>query len=502
MTRPARFLAFDLGAESGRAFVGSLVGDRLRVIEVHRFANGPVRVQGSLQWDAHRLWSEIKHGLAQATSTYGRELCSIGLDTWGVDFGLLAPDDTLLGNPGHYRDSRTDGMMEEAFKLVPRSELYQRTGIQFLQLNSLYQLLALVRAGSPALAAASTFLLMADLFNFWLTGRKACEFTIATTSQCFDPRAGDWARDMLAKLEIPTRVFGEVVRPGTILGPVQPSVIGEIDASPIPVVATAAHDTASAVAAVPATGGDHIFLSSGTWSLMGVEVSEPIINEQSLGYNFTNEGGVGGTFRLLKNILGLWLVQECRREWVARGEAVSYQELTRLAARSSNASRPGTVGLISLRDRRFLSPDHMPATIRAYCRETGQNIPQTRGEIIRCVLESLALEYRRVAEELDELLGRRSPVVHMIGGGARNELLNQWTADVTNRPVIAGPIEATAVGNILVQAQAVGEIGTLAEGRDVVRRSFDLAIMEPRPSVAWEEAYHMYLSLCNHTPGR
>ncbi len=495
MSRPARFLAFDLGAESGRAVVGSLVGDRLHLEEIHRFANRPVRAQTSLHWDALRLWTEIRQGLGLAVKTYGRELCSIGLDTWGVDFGLLAADDTLLGNPYHYRDRRTSGMMEEAFKIVARSEIYQRTGVQFLELNSLYQLLAMVKKGAKELTTADTFLTMADLFNFWLTGCKANEFTIATTTQCYDPSAGTWAWDMLARLGIPLRIFGEIVHPGTVLGPLRPAVAVETGAFTVPVVATAAHDTASAVAAAPALGGDSIYLSSGTWSLMGAEVRKPIINDQGLAYNFTNEGGVGGTFRFLKNIAGLWLVQECRRQWARGGESLSYVELTRLAAESARAESPGTAGLVSLRDSRFIPPGDMPVRIQAFCRETGQTIPLTRGEIVRCALESLALEYRRTVEELEDLLGRGLPVVHVIGGGSRNELLNQLTADATGRTVIAGPGEATATGNVLVQALALGEIDSLAQGRELVRRSCELVTFEPRPSAAWDEVYQRYLSV-------
>ena len=489
MTTNARFLAFDLGAESGRAVVGHFEGERLRLEEVHRFSNGPVQVLDSLHWDVLGLWSEIKHGLKLAAMRYGDSLAGIGLDTWGVDFGLLAADDTLLGHPYHYRDSRTDGMMEEAFRFVSRAEIFQRTGIQFMQLNSLYQLLAMARAKSPALAAARAFLNIPDLFNFWLTGRKANEFTIATTSQCYDPRAGDWARDMLDRLGIPSRIFGEIVPPSITLGMLRSSVCQEIGCKPIPVIAPATHDTGSAVAAVPVTDEDYIYLSSGTWSLMGVEVSEPIINDQSLAYDFTNEGGVRA-FRLLKNIMGLWLVQECRREWARAGETYSYDDLTRMAAEA-----PAFGGFVSPGDARFLSPGDMQARIQTFCHESGQSVPETRGQIVRCVLESLAMEYRWVAERLDELVGRWLPTVHIIGGGSRNRLLNQFTADATGRSVVAGPMEATAIGNVLVQALARRHISSLAEGRAIVRRSFEVETFEPRDKVAWDEAYRRYLEI-------
>ena len=486
----SKFLAFDLGAESGRAVMGHLDGDRLRLEEVHRFPNGPVRVLDSLHWDVLRLWSEIKHGLALAAQAYGTSLASVGLDTWGVDFGLLAADDILLGNPYHYRDSRTDGMMDEAFKIVPRAEIYERTGIQFMQLNSLYQLLAMARADSPALAAAETLLTMPDLFNFWLSGRKANEFTIATTSQCYDPRAGDWAREMLERLGIPARILGQIVPPGTVLGTLLPSVAEETGCGPIPVVASACHDTASAVAAVPTVSRDYIYLSSGTWSLMGVEVTEPVITGQSLTHNFTNEGGVGDTFRLLKNITGLWLVQECRREWSRAGESYSYDDLTRMAAEA-----PAFGPLVVPGDARFLPPGDMPGRIRAFCRDTGQAVPETKGSIVRCALESLALEYRRVAERLSELVGRRFPTVHVIGGGSQNRLLNQFTADATGRTVVAGPVEATAIGNVLVQALALGHIASLAEGRELVRHSFEVETFEPGDTSAWDGAYERYLEM-------
>ncbi|NIV38923.1 MAG: rhamnulokinase [Anaerolineae bacterium] len=496
MTETAKFLACDLGAESGRAVVGHLDGERLRLEELHRFPNGPVQVLGSLHWDVLRLWNEIKHGLHLAAA-YGDQLFSIGLDTWGVDFSLLAADDSLLGNPFHYRDSRTDGMMEEAFEIVPRAEIYESTGIQFMQLNSLYQLLSMVKAGSPALDAAQTFLTMPDLFNFWLSGRKANEFTITTTTQCYDPRAGDWARAILDRLGIPAHIFGEIVPPGTVLGRLRTSVATETGCQAIPVVASAAHDTASAVAAVPYSGDDFIYLSSGTWSLMGVQVNHPIITDKSLAYDFTNEGGVHDTYRFLKNIMGLWLVQECRREWSRAGGTHSYDELIRMAAAAQcpGMQRPGAFGLVSLSGSRFLAPGNMVSRIQSFCQETKQAVPKTKGEVIRCVLESLALEYRQVAEKLDEMVGCHLPVIHIVGGGSQNRLLNQFAADATGRTVVAGPVEATAIGNILVQALALDHVASLSEARALVRRSFDVETFEPGDTAGWDEAYERYLAL-------
>ena len=497
MTHTAKYLACDLGAESGRAVAGHFDGDRLHLEELHRFPNGPVRVHDSLHWDVLSLWSEIKHGLGLAAKAYGKELVSVGLDTWGVDFCLLGADDSLLGNPFHYRDSRTDGMMEAAFEIVSRSEIYDATGIQFMQLNSLYQLLSMVKAGSPALDAAQTFLTMPDLLNFWLSGRKANEFTITTTTQCYDPRARDWAREILAKLGIPVRIFGEIIPPGTILGPLYSPVATDTGCTGVSVVASAAHDTASAVAAVPTTEDDFIYLSSGTWSLMGVEVSHPIITGKSLSHDFTNEGGVNDTYRFLKNIMGLWLVQECRREWSRGGETYSYDELTRMAAatEATGPGKPGACGLVSLKGNRFLAPGNMVSRIQSFCHETRQPVPETKGEVMRCVLDSLALEYRQVAENLDDMVGRHLPVIHIVGGGSQNRLLNQFAADATGRLVVAGPVEATAIGNILVQALALGHVATLSEARALVRRSFPVETFEPGATVAWDEAYERYLAL-------
>jgi rhamnulokinase len=486
----AKFLAFDLGAESGRAVVGHFEDDLLRLEEIHRFPNGPVQVLDSLHWDVLRLWSEIQHGLGLAAQAYGGSLVSAGLDTWGVDFGLLAADDALLGNPTHYRDSRTDGMMERAFSVVPRAEIYEQTGIQFMQINSLYQLLAMAQADSPLLEAAHLFLNVPDLFNFWLCGHKASEFTIATTSQCYDPRAGDWARDMLERLGIPSRIFGEIVAPGTVLGVLRRSVCEETGSPAIPVVASAGHDTAAAVAAVPTATADYIYLSSGTWSLMGVENKAPVITEQSLAYDFTNEGGVNDTFRLLKNIMGLWLVQECRREWARAGASYSYDELTQMAS-----GAPAFGAQVAVNDERFLPPGDMVSRIQTFCRATGQVVPDTRGEVMRCILESLALEYRWVAERLDELVARRLPTIHIIGGGSRNRLLNQFAANATGRTVVAGPVEATAIGNVLVQAIALGHLADLSEARALVRRSFEVESYEPKDLAAWDEAYERYLTL-------
>jgi rhamnulokinase len=485
------FLAFDLGAESGRAVTGWIDGQgMLQLQEVHRFNNGPVRLIDSLYWDVLHIWYEIQVGIEKAAHQYPGQLNSVGLDTWGVDFGLLAKDDTLLGNPVHYRDNRTEGMMEKAFMRVPRAEIYQTTGIQFLQLNTLYQVLSMVEAHSPQLEMADSLLMMPDLLNFWMCGRKVTEFTNATTSQCYRADNGGWADDMLKRLGIPTTIWKEVVRPGTVLGTLRPILAEQSGAGRLQVIAPATHDTGSAVAAIPADGSDHIYISSGTWSLMGMEIEKPIVTADSLAAEFTNEGGVAGTYRFLKNITGLWLVQECRRHWEKEGTHYSYDDLTRLAE-----AAPAFGSLVVASDKRFLSPGDMPSRLQAYCRQTGQTPPETPGALIRCALESLALEYRMVAESLDRMVGHKIPVIHIIGGGSRNVLLNQFAADATGKTVIAGPTEATAIGNLIVQAAATGQIASISEGRAIVRKSFNVGTYEPGNQPSWEDAYQRYLKL-------
>src|SRR6266508_993316 len=443
------FLAIDLGAESGRAMLGR-IGERLTLDEVHRFWNGPVRVGSHILWDILRLWAEIQNGLRIAAGNSDGSLAGIGVDTWGVDFGLLDTSDHLIGNPYHYRDARTNGMIEAACQIVPLEEIYNQTGIQFMQLNTLFQLFAMRQENDPALQSARTLLTIPDLFNFWLTGTKANEFTISTTTQSYNPREKRWASEMLAALDIPQHIFQQIVQPGTVLEQLRASVAEDTSCERIPVIAVGSHDTASAVAAVPAEGSDFIYISSGTWSLIGIESHEPIINANSLKYNVTNEGGVCDTIRFLKNIMGMWLLQECRRQWAKAGKNYSYDELTNLAAEA-----PALKSFVSVGDDRLLAPGKMVDRIQAFCRETRQTIPQTHAEMVRCILESLALEYRWGTEKLSQLSGKSLPVIHIIGGGSRNRLLNQLTADATGCEVIAGPVEATAIGNILLQAIAL-----------------------------------------------
>jgi len=437
----------------------------------------------------------MKQGLSLYRRQFGPALEGVGLDTWGVDFALIGRDGALLGNPHHYRDPRTEGMFEAAFERVPREEIFEQTGIQFMEINTLYQLLSMRLRGDPTLDQADALLMMPDLFNYWLTGIKACEFSEATTSQLYNPRERAWAHSLLQSLDLPTRIFQEIVQPGTVLGDLRPEVAADAGLEKVPVIAPACHDTGSAVAAVPAQGRDFAYISSGTWSLMGIEVTEPVITRDSLEFNFTNEGGVCGTFRFLKNIMGLWLVQECRRAWAREGEDLSYDEITRLASRA-----PAHGPLVEPDSHSFLRPGDMPTRIRAFCDRTGQRKPETRGEMARCALESLALKYRWTLEKLEIMAGQSLGVIHIMGGGCQNQLLCQLTADATQRPVIAGPVEATAAGNVLMQALARGHLASLAEARELVRRSFEVITYEPGATEGWDEAYAQYLTIREQEP--
>jgi rhamnulokinase len=475
----SHYLAFDLGAESGRALLGTFSAGKLAVEELHRFPNTPVRVLGALYWDTLRLWHEIQHGIALAVRDRNLSLDGIGIDTWGVDYALIGSDGQLCANPRHYRDGRNTGVMERLFCVVPRDQVFAYTGIQFMQINTLVQLYADKLQGSPTIAAAKRLLNMPDLFNYWLTGEAKSEASIASTTQFFNPATMTWATELLRRLDLPTAALCPIVQPGTLLG-------RTLEAPHIPVYATAGHDTAAAVAAVPSEGGDNwCYISSGTWSLMGLELDAPIINAASCAANYTNEVGVAGKVRFLKNIAGLWLLQECRRHWIEKGAEYSYEQLAKMAA----DARPFSA---ALNPDAFLEPGGMPGKIAAHCAETGQAAPATHGEHARAILESLALRYRQVLEDLEALSGRRIEVIHIVGGGSKNTLLNQFVADCTGRTVIAGPGEATAIGNVLVQALGARELKNLDELRQVVRNSFELTTVTPHPSKQWEQAYERF----------
>jgi rhamnulokinase len=491
------YLGVDLGAESGRVIAGLWDGAKMKLEELHRFPNGGVAMADSLRWNTLGLWSEIQTGLTAAAKKFGKSIVSVGVDTWGVDFALLSKSGELLGLPFHYRDARTRGILPKAFARVPRVEIFAATGLQFMEINTLFQLLALQANSPELLATADTLLMMPDFLHYCLSGARVSEFTIATTSQCVNPKKRSWDTELLGKFRLPTKIFPEVVQPGTCIGHLRASLAERTGLGPISVVAPAAHDTGSAVAAVPTTNtgkANWAYLSSGTWSLLGVELAEALLSPRALELDVTNEGGVDGTYRLLKNIMGLWLVQQCRRSFAAKGKEISYEQLAQSASEAL-AFR----SLVDPNDDRFLNPPDMPKAIQDFCRETGQPIPETEGQFARCVFESLALTYANVLQGLEGLTGTKIEMVHVVGGGSRNKVLNQFTANACGRPVVAGPVEATVFGNLLVQARSHGEIKTLADIRAAVRASSEVTQFDPENVAAWEAARARFAGLRERT---
>jgi rhamnulokinase len=482
-------VAFDLGASSGKAVAGRFDGRRLHVHEIHRFRNDPVRASGRLHWDILRLLHEIKQGIATAGTAGLGEIESLAIDAWGCDVGLLDRYGELIGNPIHYRDELTRGAMEEVLQIVPRTEIFARTGCQFLPINTLYQLYALRRARADALERTATLLLIPDLLRYFLTGERTTEATIASTTQFLSITHGDWDRTLLERLGLPTNLLSAIVAPATPAGRLLPEVAAEIGCAAIPVPAVAGHDTASAVAAVPAAGR-FAFLSSGTWSLLGTELERPIVDERVLTWNFGNEGGIGGTYRLLRNIAGLWLVEGCRRAWERQGRWPGYEAIA-----AATIAAPPFQATIDPNDPSFLNPVDMPDAIAAFCQATGQTPPASTGSVMRSVLESLALAYRLVLERTEALTGYRFPGLHVVGGGTRNDVLLQFTAEAIGRPVWSGPTEATAIGNLLSQFMASGQIANIAEGRAVVRESFPIRTFEPKSRDGWDEAFLRFQTL-------
>jgi rhamnulokinase len=480
--------AIDLGAQSGRVAVGRFDGERLAVDEVHRFENAPVSEDGILRWDLHRLFEETLVGLRAAARS--ADVDSLAVDSWAVDFGLLDRQGRLLEQPRHYRDARRAGATETVYSRVPPRELYERTGIQLLPINSLFELAAMAADGDPALDQAETLLLIPDLFHHRLCGSATTEFTNATTTQCFDPRAHAWANDLVGRLGIPTQLFPDVVEPGTPLGPLDAGVAADTGIRDATVVAAATHDTGSAVAAVPFRRADAAFLSVGTWSLVGFEATAPLITDSTFAANVTNEGGVGGTYRLLRNVTALWLLDECRRSWAADGRVYSFSELIELAG-----SAPTLRSLVDTDDPSFAAPGDMPARIASYCARTGQPEPLEPAHAARCILESIALKHAQAIEVVSRATGLEPAELHVVGGGAKNELLCDWTAQATGLPVLAGPEEATLLGNLLVQAIALGEVGSLDEAREIVRRSFVPTLYEPAATSEWEDARQRFETL-------
>ena len=474
-----RVLAFDFGASSGRAMIGTVENGRLAVTEVHRFSNDPVKIGKTTYWDVFRLWFEIKEGIRRALRE--GEIDAIGIDTWGVDFALLDKNGEMLAAPVHYRDERTVGMPEEVEKILSLSELYRRTGTQFMRINTVYQLFYLAKYRPELLSLADKALFIPDLFAYFLTGQMRAEKTVASTSNFFDPRTRDFDFDLLEKLGIPARLFPPTIEPGETYGVLSPALAEEFGCAPIPVLAVCTHDTASAVFAAPGEN-DFAYVSCGTWSLFGTELPAPQIDEKSEAARYTNEGGYAGTTRFLKNIMGLWLIQESRREWLREGENVTYADLEREAL----AARPFAC-FIDCDAPEFETAGDLPERVRAFCRKTGQYVPETRGEVMRCIYESLAMKYRQNLRALSDATGKTYPVLHVVGGGIKDTLLCRMSADATGVPVIAGPAEATVMGNIAVQLIALGEIPDWKTARQIIKETADAKIYEPTDTAAWDE---------------
>lgn len=486
MTKKA--LALDLGASSGRAMIGEFDGTKISLSEAHRFENNPVMLRGTFYWDILNLFHEIKQGLVKANQCGGFD--TIGVDTWGVDFGLLDNAGNLMQNPVHYRDLRTSGMVDEVCGIIGRDALYNATGSQFLELNTIFQLYALAKSDPELLRRARHALLMSNLFDYFLTGKMAAEYSIASTTQLMDPHAKTWNKEIMRKLGIPEDLFPDIVKPGSVLGTVGEDVQQELGLNGKRVVSVTGHDTACAVAAVPAAEKDFIYISCGTWSIFGTELARPIIGEKSLAYNITNEGGYDSSIRFSKNIVGLWLIQETRRQYRREGKEYSYAELERQALESEPFRY-----FIDPDAQEFVPPGNLPRRIREYCERTGQGKPQSVGEIVRCIYESIAMKYRLTYGQIQDCTGKQYRHIHIIGGGTKDQLLCQMTANSTGCPVIAGPIEATALGNIIIQLMAEKEIGSLEEARGIVRNSFRPATYQPADTIRWDDAYTRFYKL-------
>lgn len=483
-----RVLAFDFGASSGRAIIGCFDGDKITLEEVHRFSNDPVSVGGTVYWDVLRLFYEIKQGIIKAKIAGGFD--SIGIDTWGVDFGLIDSEGKLMENPVHYRDARTVGLVDEAFKTMPKEKLYGITGIQFMELNTLFQLISLKKYRPWMLERADKMLFMPDLFGYMLTGKMCAEYSIASTSQLIDLDKRTWSKEILDAFGIKESVFAPLVQPGTVLGELSKEVCEECGVDPVPVISVCGHDTQSAITSVPCEDGDFAFLSSGTWSLFGTELDKPIVNETSMNINITNEGGFDGSTGFLKNIIGLWLIQESRRQWKREGKEYSYADLEKLAL----AAEPFKC-FIDPDAPEFVPHGNIPERVREFCRKTGQYVPETVGEIMRCIYESLAMKYRLTFEKLRECTERDYPVIHVIGGGTKDGLLCQMTANSCDRTVKAGPIEATVMGNVAVQLMSDGSVKNIGQARKIVAESSELKTFEPKDTDKWAEAYKDFLKV-------
>ena len=483
MTEGVKVLALDFGASSGRAIIGSFDGEKIRLDEIHRFANEPVTVTGTMYWDILRLFHDIKTGLIKAKQ-HG-EIKSIGIDTWGVDFGLLDEDGKLLENPVHYRDSRTKGMMEETFKSLGKQKFYQITGNQFMEINTVFQLAALRKYRPEVLDRAQTLLMMPDLLNYFLSDKKVTEYTAASTTQILDAKNKKWSAEIIENCNFPKNIFTDIVNPGTKIGSLSSDITEELGLTPMDIIAVAGHDTQSAMAAVPTQEDDFIFLSCGTWSLLGTELDQPIINEQTEALNITNEGGLAGKTSFLKNIIGLWLIQESRRQWIREGKEYSFGELEKLAVQTGYVD-----AFIDTDSSEFVPAGNIPQRIREYCQRTGQYVPQTEGEIVRVIDQSLAIKYRFALEQIEAATGKQYKAVNMIGGGIQSKLLCQLTADICGRQVTAGPVEATVMGNIALQLMALGEIADIKQARKIAAASEQIAVYKPQDADKWNDIYN------------
>lgn len=483
-----KVLAFDFGASSGRAMCGTFDGKSIQIEELHRFGNDPVVVNETMYWDVLRLFFEIKQGLLKSKKC--GKISSIGIDTWGVDFGLLDAQGNLLENPIHYRDSRTAGMVEKSFEKIDKEKFYQITGNQFMEINTAFQLLALKEQRAKLLEQADKMLLIPDLFNYFLTGEKRAEYSIASTTQLLDAKSGDWSAEVIESLELPTQIFPKVVPCGTKIGTLTDAICEELEIDKMNVMAVAGHDTQCALVSVPAEEDDFIFLSCGTWSLLGTELKQPLINDKSVHYNITNEGGCEKKASFLKNIIGLWCIQESRRQWMREGEEYGFGELEVMAADAKPL-------------KCFIDPDasvfvpagNIPRRIREFCIQTGQEVPETKGEIVRCINESLALKYRYAMEEIIDCTGKNYETIYMVGGGTQSKLLCQLTANACHKNVSAGPIEATVLGNVALQLMASGDIKSLKEARKIIANSQDILRYEPKDTQLWDEAYDRFLKI-------
>lgn len=488
MAEITKVLAFDFGASSGRAMLFTFDGEKLSIEEMHRFSNDPVMLGDSFHWDVLRLFFEIKQGINKTVLAGHSDIAAIGIDTWGVDFGLFDKNGKMLGNPYHYRDTRTDGMVELADEMMGKKYIFDKTGIQFTFFNTLFQFMAMRKDNDPLLDIADKVLFIPDIFNYLLTGEMKNEYSIASTSQLLDVRAKTWDKELMEKAGIPTDIFCDIVMPGTVIGTLTDEICEELGCPKIPVIAVGSHDTASAVASVPVTEEyPYAYISTGTWALMGSELDAPNVTDTTYQYNFTNEGGVCGKIRFLKNIMGLWIIQESKRQWAREGKNFSFDDLEKAAW----AAEPFR-SFIDPDCADFATPGNMPRRIREFCKRTGQPVPETEGEIIRCVAQSLAFKFRMVADAIEDITKKPLSAVHMVGGGIKDTMVCRFTASATGKTVLAGPVEATSTGNALVQLMALGKIKNLTAGRQIVKNSFPIKQYEPEEKDAWNTAYEAY----------